>query len=90
MRKTHILINKPVYLGLTILEINKTVMHVFWYGYVKPRYRKKAKLCYMNTDSFIVSIKTKFIYVDIAKDVEIRFDTSNYETNQYLSEKTKK
>ena len=56
MKKTHILMNKPVNLGLSILEISKTVMYEFWYDYVKPKYGVKAKLWYMDTDSFIVYI----------------------------------
>ena len=54
MKRTQILINKPVYLGLSTLEIRKIVMYEFWYNYVKPKYIKKAKLCCMDTDSFIV------------------------------------
>ena len=50
----------------------------FWY-YLKPKLREKAKICYMNVDSFIIYINTDGIYVDIAKNVEKRFDTSNYE-----------
>ena len=46
MRKTQILINKPFYLGLSILELSKIVMYEFWYDYVKPKYGKKAKLLY--------------------------------------------
>ena len=70
--------NKPVYLGLSILELSKILMYEFWYDYVKPKYGEKVKLCYMDTDSFIVYIKTDDIYKDIAEDVETRFDTSNY------------
>ena len=58
MRKTQILINKPVYLDLSILNLSKTVMHEFWYGYVKPKYGENPKLSYMDTDSFIVHVKT--------------------------------
>ena len=58
MRKPQILMNKPVYLGLSILDLSITVMYEFWYDYVKPKYGKKAKLCYMDTDSFIVHVKT--------------------------------
>ena len=54
-------------------------MHEFWYGYVKLKYGEKAKLCYMNTDNFIVYIKTDDIYKEIAEDVETRFDTSSYD-----------
>ena len=50
--------NKPVYLGLSILELSKILMYEFWYDYVNPKYsQKKAKLCYMDTDNFIVYIK---------------------------------
>ena len=76
--------NKPVYLGLSILELSKTLMYEFCYDYVKPKPGEKAKLCYMDTDSFIVYIKTDDIYKDIAEDVETRFDTSNYELNRTL------
>ena len=74
MKKTEILINKPVNLGLSILELSKILMYEFWYDYVKPIYGEKVKLCYMDTVSFIVYIKTEDIYKDIAKDVETRFD----------------
>ena len=72
MKKTQILINKPVYLGLSILEMSKTVMHEIWYDYVKPNCGETSKLCYMDTDTFIVFVKTEDIYIDIAKDVETR------------------
>ena len=58
MRKTLILMNKPVYLGLSILDLSKTVMYEFLYDYVKPKYDQNPKLCYMDTDSFIVHLKT--------------------------------
>ena len=71
--------NKPVYLGLSIVDLSKVLMYEFSYDYVKPRYGEKAKLCYMDTDSFIAYIKTGDIYKEIAEDVETRFHTSNYE-----------
>ena len=76
--------NKPVYVGLSILELSQIVMYEFWYDYVKPKYGENAKLCYMGTDSFIVYIKTEGIYADISKDVKARFDTSNYELERPL------
>ena len=79
MNEKEILMNKHVYLGLSILELSKILICEFWYGYVKTKYGEKAKFCYMNTDSFIEYIKTDDIYKDIAEDVETRFDTSNYE-----------
>ena len=81
MKKTKVKMNKPIYLGLSILEISKTLMYEFWYDYMKPKYGNKVKLCYMDTDSFIMDIKTNDFYEDIASDVENRFDTSNYEVN---------
>ena len=57
MRKTQTYINKPVYLGLLILELRKMVMYEFWYDYIKPKYKEKTKLCYIDTDSFTVYIK---------------------------------
>ena len=78
MIKTEILINKPVHLRLLILELSKKLVYEFWYDYVKPKYGEKVKLCYMGTDSFILYIKTDYIYKNIAEDVKTRFDTSNY------------
>ena len=79
MKKTEVKMNKPIYLGQEILDISKTLMYDFWYGYTKPKYGDKAKLCYMDTDSFIIHIKTEDFYKDISNDVENRFDTSNYD-----------
>ena len=59
-------------------------MYEFWYDYMKPKYNANVKLCYMDTDSFIMNIKTEDFYEDIANDVENRFDTSNYEVNRPL------
>ena len=85
MNKTKVKMNKPIYLGLSILEISKLLMYEFWYDYMKPKYGNNVKLCYMNTDSFIMNIKTENFYKDIANDVEKRFDTSNYEVDRPLS-----
>ena len=57
-------------------------MYESWYGYLKPKYGEKAKLCYINTDSFINHVKTEYIQKDIAEDVETRFGTSNYEIDR--------
>ena len=75
MIKTQILMNMLLYLGLSIFNLSKTVMNEFWYDYVKSKYGEKAKLCYMDMDSFIVHIKADDIYKDIAEDVETRFET---------------
>ena len=76
--------NKPVQLGLSILELSKFLIYGFWYDYVKPKYGKRGKLCYMDTDSFIAYTKANNIYKDIAEDVKTRFDTSKYELDRQL------
>ena len=85
--------NKPVYLGLSILDLSKTVMYEFWYDYVKPKYGETVKLFYMDTDSFdsIIYVKADDIFKDIAEDFETRFDTLNFELGRPLpKEKNKK
>ena len=84
MKKTEIPMNKSICLGISILELSKILIYDIWYDYVKPKYDEKAKLCFMDTDSSIVYIKTDDIYKDIAEDVETRFDTSNYELHRPL------
>ena len=84
MKQTKVKMIKPVDLGFSILEISKTLMYEFWYHYMKPKYGDNVKLCYMDTDSFIMHIKTKDFYKDIADDIEKRFDTSNYDVNRPL------
>ena len=84
MKKTKVKMNKPIYLGLSILEISKILMYEFWYGYMKSKYGDNVKLCYTDTDSFIMNIKTEDFYKDIANDAEKRFDTSSYEVDRLL------
>ena len=59
MKKTKVKMNKPIYLGMSILNISKTLMYEFWYDYIKPKYQDKAKICYTDTDSFIFILKLK-------------------------------
>ena len=68
MKKTKVKMNKPIYLGLSILEISKILMYEFWYDYMKPKYNDDVKLCYMDTDSFVMHIKTNDFYKDISDD----------------------
>ena len=81
MKKTKVKMNKPVYLGMSILDISKTLMYEVSYDYVKPKYKDKAKLCYLNTDSFVINIFTEEFFEDINNDVERFLDTSNYDEN---------
>ena len=78
MKKVKVKINKPICLGLSILDISKITMYEFWYDYVQIKYQDKARLCYMDTDSFVVNIKTQDFFKDNSQDVNKRFDTSNY------------
>ena len=82
MRKIKVKINKQVYLGLSTLEISKTLMYVLWYDYIKLKYQQNENLRYTDRDSFIIHIKTKDVYKNIGNDVEKRFYISNYETNR--------
>ena len=77
-------INKSVYLGLSILEIRETLIYDICYDYIKQKYQDNVKLCYIDTDNFIIHIKTEDVYEHIADDVGKRFDTSNYEVNTPL------
>ena len=84
MKKVKVKMNKPIYLGLSILDISKITMYEFWYDYAKIKYQDRARLCYMDTDSFVVNIKTKDFYKDISQYVNKRFDTSNYTFDRSL------
>ena len=81
MKKAEVKMNKPIYLGQAILDISKTLMYEFWYDYLKPKYGDNVKLCYTDTDSFVIHVKTEDFYKDIADDVDKWFDTSKYDKN---------
>ena len=84
MKKVKVKMNKPIYLGLPILEISKIIIYEFWYDYMKRKYGDMVKLCYTDTDSLVMTIKTKDFYKDIAQDVQERFDTSYYSVDRPL------
>ena len=75
--------NKALHLGLPIIDISKTLVHEFWYDYIKTKYKNNAKPCSMDTDSFIIYIKTEDFY-DIANGAEKTSDTSNYDVDRPL------
>ena len=81
LKKTSLTMNKPVYLGMCILDLSKTIMYDFHYNYIKLKYGVKAKLLFTDTDSFMYEIQTEDFYKDISKDVKDRFDTSDYPEN---------
>ena len=76
MKKSRVKINKPLYPGMSVLDISKILMYEFWYNYIIPKYGDKTRLCYTDTDSFIIYIKTEDFFEDISSDVEKWFDTS--------------
>ena len=83
--------NKILYLGLSILDLSKTVMYGFWYDYLKPKYGENEKRCYVHTNSFIAHVKTDDIYKDIPKDVEKKLTFQILkETHRCLKEKIRK
>ena len=85
MKKTKVTMNKPLPLGMAILDISKILMYKFCYDYIKRKYGDRAKLCYTDTDSFIIHIFTENVFEDIVGDVERWFDTSSYDENDKRS-----
>ena len=81
MGKTALHMNIPVYLGMSILDISKTLMYKIFYEYIKPKYGEKVKLLFTDTDSLMCEIETEDFYKDISPDVQCKFDTSNYSPN---------
>ena len=78
MKKTKLVFNKPIYLGMCILDLSKTLMYDFHYNYMKSKYGEKSKLLFTDTDSLAYEIETEDFYSDISPDVETMFDTSNF------------
>ena len=78
MKRTNLVLNKPIYLGMSILDISKNLMYDFHYNYIKPKYGDRAKLLFTDTDSLCYEIKTEDVCEDISPDVYRLFDTSNY------------
>ena len=90
MGESTVTLNKPIYLGQSILDLSKTLMYDFHYDYVKPKYGDNARLLFTETDSLCYEIKTENFYEDIADDVPAKFDTSNYPKDHPIAGHNKK
>ena len=90
MGESTVMLNKPIYLGQSILDLSKTLMYDFHYDYVKPKYGENARLLFTDTDSLCYEIKTENFYEDIADDVPAKFDTSNYPKDHPIAGHNKK
>lgn len=90
MQKSSILMNKPIAVGMSILDISKLTMYSFLYDFLKPKYNKNITLSYVDTDSFVLDIQTYDFYEDMRDNIE-RFDTSDYPyPNEYGIERRNK
>ena len=78
MKRTKLTFNKPVYCGMAILDISKSLMYDFHFNYILPKYGKNQKLLFTDTDSLCYEIQTEDFYKDISGDVKDYFDTSNF------------
>ena len=92
MRKTRVLIDEPILVGQTILDMSKELMYEFYYEYLQPKYRDKMKLLctHMDTDSFILEIETDDFFQDTKKDLKELFETANYHKDMVLPQEYNK
>jgi hypothetical protein len=79
LTKLEVVLDRPIAIGSTCLELSKLHMYKFLYDYIYPKYHKRARLLYSDTDSYAIYVETENIYQDMLEDEGIRFDLSKYE-----------
>ena len=90
MHKTNLNLNRPVYVGMYILDLSKHLMYDYYYSHLKVKYDDECNLLYTDTDSLLLEIKTKDVYTDMASDKDL-YDFSNYPSNhQFYSDEKEK
>ena len=87
--KEKVLLNKPIYVGMSVLDLSKHLMYDFYYNTLKVRYGDKIRLLYTDTDSLIVKVDTEDIYADMSLNADL-YDTSNYPADHPLFSNTNK
>ncbi|CAL1535718.1 unnamed protein product [Lymnaea stagnalis] len=83
MKKVQITLNKPIYIGFSVLEISKTLIYDFHYNFIRKKYKDKARLLFTDTDSLCYEIETEDLYDDLLQELD-RFDTSDYPKDHKL------
>ena len=84
MRKTRIIMHKPIIVGQAIFDKSKELMYKFYYDYLRPKFKNKMQLLYTDIDSFVLEIETDDFFEDTKCDLKEWFDTSNYDKNMLL------
>ena len=83
MHKNRLMLNRPVYVGMSVLDLSKHLMYDFYYNELKKTYGKRVDLLYTDTDSLLLEIQTKDVYQDMTKNIDL-YDSSNYPTDQSI------
>ena len=89
MHKTKLLLNRPVYVGMSILDLSKRHMYDFYYNILKKKYGDRCRLFYTDTDSLLIEIQTEDVYADMAATADL-YDTSDYPKDHPLYSATNK
>ena len=78
--KSVVKLNKPIYIGMAILDLSKLHMYKFYYDVLKIKYEDKIKMVYTDTDSYVLHVETEDLYEDF-KELKEYMDFSDYDKN---------